>query len=175
MKRKRIFLFGMIVLFSQCRKDGQGCWQAFDPSGYDVPGLVLCNKTKAEAEAAYPQYWFHPSGEKKYCWLVQIGATAYRAWDVPESMAKKYMEYNGAYHFTKIDCKSFCQCTWHEKHKSKSTGAFRPTLLIVETLLSGDSCGKLSVGKIVTVKETVDSLITRELTEKHPWFILQFS
>ena len=128
----------------------------------------MCDKTKAEAEAAWPIYWFYRSGEKKYCWHVLIGINDYYLWDVPESMVKKYMEVNGAYQFTKVDCKSFCYCQWQEKHKSKITGLFTPTLVITENFLSADTCSKLFVGKVVTIRETSDSLITRELVEKHP-------
>jgi hypothetical protein len=166
--KKLILLFAISMLFDSCKKEGKGCWQAFNPQGYDEPGLVVCDKTKAEAEVAYPSFWFYRIGEKKYCWQVQFGTNSYRTWDVPESMVKKTMEYNGAYHFTKIDCNSFCFCEWHEKHKSKITGLYDPTKLITETLLSADSCSKLSVGRVVTVRETADSLITRELTKKHP-------
>ena len=168
MKLKLALFVAVIILFSNCQKDGKGCWQAFDPQGYDAPGLVLCDKTKAEAEEAYPQYWFYRSGEKKYCWRVQIGINNYYTWDVPEPMVDKYKEYNGAYNFTKVDCGSFCFCEWYEKRKSKITGQFGPTLPITETILLPDSCSKLSVGRIITIRETADSLITRELVEKHP-------
>jgi len=168
MKIELIFLLGIMIPLSSCTKESKGCWQAFDPQGNNVPGLLLCDKTKAEAETAYPQYWFYRSGEEQFCWQVQIGTNSYRTWGVPESIAKRYMEENGAYHFTKIDCKSFCYCEWNEKHKSKFTGLFGPTLFISETLLSTDSCSKLSAGRVVVVRETTDSLITRELVKKFP-------
>lgn len=168
MKIKVILFFGSVIFFfSDCKKDGKGCWQAFNPLGEDVLGLVLCDKTKAEAEAAYPQYWFYRASEKKYCWLVKIGTNTSRAWDVPESMAKKMEEERGFY-FSKIDCNSFCFCEWQEKHKSKITGLYSPTKLITEFILSADSCSKLFVGRVITISETSDSLITRELTTKHP-------
>jgi hypothetical protein len=168
MKLKLILFVFTIIFFSNCKKDGKGCWQAFDPQGYDAPGLILCDKTKAEAEEAFPLYWFYKSGEKKYCWRVQIGVHDYYTWEVPESMANRYKEENGAYQFTKVDCNSFCFCVWHEKRKSKVTGQFSPTGEFAETLLSRDSCNKLFVGRIITIRETADSLITRELAEKHP-------
>ena len=168
MKLGQVIFLGVVILFSNCSKDGKGCWQAFDPQGNNVPGLLLCDKTKAEAEAAYPAYWFYRSGEEQYCWLVQIGSNSYRTWGVPESIANRYMQENGAYHFTKIDCKSFCYCEWNEKHKSKITGLFGPTRLISETILSADSCSKLSPGRVIVVRETTDSLITRELSRRYP-------
>ena len=66
MNLKLILFLLVIIFFGNCNKDGKHCWQAFSPQGYDVPGLILCDKTKAEAEAAYPQNWFYRSGEKKY-------------------------------------------------------------------------------------------------------------
>lgn len=168
MKLRLTIFLAVVVLCTDCNKEGKGCWQAFDPQGYNVPGLVLCDKTKAEAEAAYPHYWFYRSSEIQYCWQVQIGTNTYRTWSVPESIAKRYEQENGAYHFTKIDCRSFCYCEWNEKHKSKITGSFGPTYFISETLLSADSCSKLFVGRVVVVRETTDSLITRELAKKFP-------
>jgi len=168
MNPKLIIAVYIILLFTSCRKDGKGCWQAFDPQGYDAPGLVLCDKTKAEAEVAHPQFWFYKSGEKKYCWKVEIGGRTSYVFGIPESMAQRQMQENGAYKFTKADCNSFCIIEWHEKHKSKITNQFGPTRLITETLLSADSCSKLSVGRVVVVRETRDSLITRELMKKYP-------
>ena len=155
-------------LFSGCGKDGKGCWQAFDPMGADAQGLIVCDKTKAEAEAMHPRFWFYRSGEKKYCWRVEVGNNVYNTWGVPESMAQRYMQENGAYKYTKIDCNSFCVVEWHEKHKNKVTNQFGPVRVIVDKQLSADSCGKLFVGKMVVVRETADSLITRELVKKFP-------
>lgn len=66
MKLKLLCLASTISLFCSCKKDGKGCWRAFDPQYYAVTGVVECNKTKAEAEATYPQFWFYKEGEKKY-------------------------------------------------------------------------------------------------------------
>ena len=161
-------LVSILLILTGCKKDGKGCWQGFDPQGADAQGLILCDKTKAEAESAYPQFWFYKQGERKYCWRVQIGSMVYNTWGVPESMAQRYMRENGAYQFTKIDCNSFCNIEWQEKHKSKITNQFGPTRVIVDTQLSADSCGKLFVGRVVVVRETTDSLITRELVKKAP-------
>lgn len=87
---------------------------------------------------------------------------------MPQSMAEKFMQENGAYRLTKIDCRSFCALEWHEKHKSKITNQYGPTQLITETILSADSCSKLAVGKVVVIRESADSLITRELVKKFP-------
>ena len=168
MKAKMILLIGLITFFNECRKDDKGCWQAFVPGGQDAPGLVLCDKTKTEAEAAYPQYWFYRQGETKYCWRVQFGTQIYYAYGVPESMANMHMSVNAAYQYTRIDCSSFCHCEWLEKHKSKITGNFGTTTIITETLLSADSCSKLFIGRVIVIRETTDSIITRELRDKQP-------
>jgi len=168
MKRKLILIVLIAFLFGSCGKDGKSCWQAFDPMGADAQGLIVCDKTKAEAEAMHPMFWFYRVGEKKYCWRVEIGSNTYNTWGVPESMAQRYMQENGAYKFTKIDCNSFCVVEWHEKRKSKITNQFGPVLVFVERQLSADSCSKLSVGRMVVVRETADSLITRELVKKFP-------
>lgn len=160
--------FAIVLFLSSCGKNNKACWQAFDPQGADAQGLVLCDQTKAEAEAAWPQYWFYKAGEQKFCWRVQIGSNVYNTWGVPASMAQRYMQENGAYQFTKIDCNSFCVVEWYEKHKNKITNQFGPVRSITDKNLSADSCGKLSVGRIVVVRETSDSLITRELVKKFP-------
>jgi hypothetical protein len=116
----------------------------------------------------HPNYWFYREGEKEYCWKVETGTSVYYTYEMPESIAKEYTALYSSYRFTKVDCNSFCRCEWHEKHKSKVTGLFGEVKLITETLLSADTCSKLSVGKIVVVRETSDSLITRELRKKVP-------
>ena len=167
-----LFLFSVTFLLSgTCNKNDDisvvtnPCWQAFDPQGADVNGLLICDKTKAEAEAAWPQYWFYNAGETKYCWKGQQGANPFfYASNIPESMADKMRSTYG-YTFTKVDCSSFCNWQILEKHKSKITGLYKPTLVYHETLFS-DSCSKLFVGKIVIYRETTDSLITREFSKK---------
>jgi hypothetical protein len=167
MEIKFIISVVITVLLVGCRKDNKGCWQAFDKAGADVQGLVICNKTQAEAEAMHPEYWFYKSGETKFCWQVQTPSRTSYTWNVPQSMAEKMSEQSG-YVFTKKDCNSFCSCEWYEKHKSKITGQYGPTLFIQEYLLSADTCNKLSVGRVVILRETTDSLITRELAKKNP-------
>jgi hypothetical protein len=166
---KLLLLTAIALFFTGCQKTDKGCWQAFDPASYgDAPGLVLCDKTLLEAQTEYPQYWFYQQGEDKFCWKVQLGSQASYAAGIPTSMTLLYKKENDAYQFTKVDCQSFCVLEWHEKHKSKITGQFGPTRLITETILSADSCSKLSVGRVVVVRETADSLITREVAKKTP-------
>jgi hypothetical protein len=167
MKLNFLPLLTIVFLINSCTKDGKDCWQAFDKTGGDAPGLVICHKTKAEAEAMHPEFWFYKQGEAKYCWkVVTSNGTSY-AWDIPESMAARMQEFWGI-NYTKIDCKTFCFLEWHEKHKSKITGFYGPTYIKQEYLFSMDSCSKLSIGKVVVLKETSDSLITRELVNKKP-------
>jgi len=158
----------LIVLFAiNCSKPVQEeCWQAFDPMGYDVPGLIICGKDIAEVEAEYPQYYFYSSVEPKSCWkgLNSSGSQVYLRF-VPLSMLEKIFP-DTYQDFQKVDCSSFC--TWTkivEKHKSKITGEFGPTRLYVESF-NADSCSKLFVGRIVVHRETTDSLITREFLER---------
>ena len=156
-------------LFTRCQKADRECWQAFDPAAFgDAPGLVLCDKTLLETETEYPQYWFYPPGEDKFCWKAQIGSVVTYIAKMPTSMTIRYKKENSSYQFTKVDCQSFCVVEWHEKHKSKVTGQFGPTRISTETILSADSCSKLSVGRVVVVRETADSLITREVAKKAP-------
>lgn len=157
-----------LLLFASCKKEKVGCWQGYDPAGYKIPGLVVCNKTKAEAEAMHPRYWFYKEGEKEYCWKMEVGSNISYVNEMPESIAQKYTANNGAYKFTKINCNSFCHCEWQEKHQSKITGLFNPTRITSETLLSADTCSKLFVGRVIVFRETADSLITRELKKKLP-------
>jgi hypothetical protein len=141
------------------------CWQAFDPLGTDVNGLLICDKTKAETEAAWPQYWFYNAVETKYCWKAQQGTNpVFYAADIPQSMADKMWALYG-YSYTKVDCSSFCKWQIIEKRKSKITGLFTPNRLYVETLFA-DTCSKLFAGKIVIYQETTDSLVTREFFKK---------
>lgn len=166
MKLHLIYI-GIAVLFFGCRKNEKACWQGFNPQGTDVIGLVLCDKTKAEAEAAYPQYWFYKSDEPKYCWKVEFNGQTFYARNIPQSMANRMVQQNRAYRFTRFDCNSYCSVRWAQKHKSKITGQFGPTYSIVENIYSSDSCGRLSVGRVIVYRETTDSLITRELLEKN--------
>src|SRR5688572_18698927 len=114
-----IFIAGGLVLGSCSKEEQRDCWQAWSPVGTEVPGLALCDKTLAEAEAQFPAYWFYRVDEAKYCWRsVTNGDTIYWV-KMPESMKEKYLSAGYYTHFIKVDCSSFCHCTWHEKHKSK--------------------------------------------------------
>lgn len=163
-----VLLCGLTAVLS-CKKESakKSCWQAFDPSGYDAPGLVLCGKTLAEAQGQYPQFWFYKQGEEKYCWrtLSPQGYTAYARY-IPESMVEKLKQQWGIT-FTKVDCNSFCTWTYQDKFQSKATGQFSPTHQSRETYLI-DSCSKLYEGRMIVLKETTDSIYTRIFVRKDP-------
>lgn len=169
----KILIISATLFVIGCGKSGDStpapptnpCWQAFDPLGADVNGLQICNKTQAEAEATWPQYWFYNAGEAKYCWRAQqSGGPVFYAGNIPQSMADKMWALYG-YTYTKVDCSSFCKWQIIEKRKSKNTGLYVPNRLFVETLFA-DTCFKLFEGKIVMHQETIDSLITREFFKK---------
>lgn len=171
MKYLVIFIAASFLLASSCNKEnGKACWQAFSSSGADINGLLLCDKTKSEAEAEYPGSWFYRQGETKYCWRADKPGDSFYPqylYGIPESM-KTNMQNLWGYSLTQINCSSFCRIKWLEKHRSKITGNYGPTLLYLETLVSTDSCSRLTLGRVITYRETTDSLITREVSEKNP-------
>jgi hypothetical protein len=160
-----LLLVLFVLIFMSCGKEDKSCWQAFDPGGFIVPGLVICDKTYEEAQEAYPQYWFYQKDEPLYCWKVNSpsGGVSYTK-NVPISMTLIMMT-TGSYTFTKQDCNSFCTYEIHEKIKSKQTGLYGLTKLRTEVFLQ-DSCSKLFEGKVVVYNETADSITTREFFKK---------
>ena len=168
MNKLFIGMLAAVIIFA-CTKESNKkyCWQGFDRSGIDVTGLLVCGKTAAEVEALYPQYWFYKSTDPKYCWKAQTaqGQTIYFR-NVPVSMTEKMKPYGGLT-FTKMDCNSFCIWAWQEKGISKLTGFYAPTRPGVD-ILFGDTCTKLFVGRSIVIRETQDSVITREFIEKVP-------
>ena len=170
-KNPLIILSVFASIFISCNKENQkSCWQAFSPSGFDVTGLTICDVTKAEAEQRYPNYWFYKARETKYCWkAAKTSDPSYPQylWGVPQSM-KSNLESTYGYMLSNVDCSSFCNLRWIERHQSKITGLYTANTLRAETLLSSDSCSRLTIGRVIVYRETSDSLITRELTDKKP-------
>jgi hypothetical protein len=161
-----IILLIVLSIIASCKKSNdKSCWQGFDPAGYDMPGLVLCDKTLAESEAAYPQYWFHDVNETKFCWRVQTtqGQTFYMR-DIPQSMVDKMRPYGG-YTYVKVDCGSFCRWRYNDKVQSKTTNLFGAARTSVEVYMA-DSCSRLYAGRIITLRETADSIYTREFVRQ---------
>ncbi|HEX6427422.1 MAG TPA: hypothetical protein VF008_07030 [Niastella sp.] len=160
--------FLLIALLPGCEKhdDEKACWQAFSPGGGDIPGLILCDKTLAEAEEAHPGMWFYNANENKYCWQLQTPYGIAYIRQVPVSMADK-MKTERGYTNTKMDCNSFCTWTYYDKFKSKITNHYGPTKAHVETYV-GDTCSTLYVGRVIVIKETTDSIYTREYIKVEP-------
>lgn len=160
----------LITGLISCSKEKRACWQAFDPfSQQDVNGIVYCDKTKAEAEATDGRWMYYKKGAPKYCWKVVFnGTSTHYESGIPEEIAQKYMQTNGAYQYSKVDCGSFCNVSWLEKKQSKITGLYSPNQIITESFGSSDTCSKLFVGRVIVYRETTDSLITRELQTKRP-------
>ena len=158
----------MINLFS-CNKENneKTCWQGFDPSGYTVQGLTVCDKTLDEMKAAYPGYWFYRADEPTYCWQVQPpqGSRFYMR-NVPTSMVDSIRSYRGG-NFTKVDCNSFCVWQYLDKTRSKITGLYSPTRMSVE-VYAADSCSKLFLGRVIVIRETTDTIVTREFIKLNP-------
>jgi hypothetical protein len=134
-----------------------------------VMHLVWCSATKQKRKQKPPirNTGFYKAAETKYCWKVQNGTRESYLWAIPKSIAEKYAQDRGLL-FTEVTCSSFCAIEWQEKHKSKVTNQFGPTRIVTENFASADTCSRLSVGRVVVVRETADSLITRELTKKFP-------
>ena len=164
---RQIFLIFIICTILSCSKDKKACWQGFSPSGTDVRGLLVCDKTLAEAEAQFPQYWFYNSKEKKYCWrVVDANGTTFYLRQVPISMTEKMKPFGGL-NFYALDCNSFCIWTYHDKTRSKATGLYGPTRGRSEVYF-GDTCRTLYVGRTIVLHETADSIYTREFKENVP-------
>ncbi|MEQ1553978.1 MAG: hypothetical protein ABL929_07365 [Ferruginibacter sp.] len=167
MKKLILPLLFLTCISGKCKKDKSECWIAFDPvyGGDAYDGTKVCNKTKAEAEALYPNYWFYSSNEPKYCFrLVNRGSVTY-AGETAISMGDKLWTPLGVT-YTIIDC-SFCHWQLIEKRKSKITGFYNGNPRIIYETYFTDTCTKLTVGKIVNYIETTDSLITREYKTKY--------
>jgi hypothetical protein len=52
-----------------------------------------------------------------------------------------------------------CWMPWLEKHKSKLTGFYGPTLGMQETFVNAYTCSKFFIERVIIYRETSDSLI----------------
>lgn len=77
------------------------------------------------------------------------------------------MKPNSRYTYFKIGCNSFCRWQWHEKAKHKGTGLYSPTRAGTEVYMA-DSCSKIFLGRVIIVRETVDSAYTRKFVSQEP-------
>lgn len=157
-------LFAFSLMNFTCEKERNICWQGFSPAGADIRGLLLCDKTKAEAEALYPAYWFYDSEEPRFCWKVITPQGSFYMRQIPVSMVDR-MRPNGGYIYTQVDCNSFCQWEWEEKVQHKQNGLYGPTRRSSETYMA-DSCSKLYEGRVIITRETPDSIYRRTFLAK---------
>jgi len=163
-------IISFTILITSCNKESNNitgsCWQGTQ-NGYDVPGLLICDKTKAEAEALHPMYWFYNASEPKFCWQVHEQTSVTYLRNMPQSVINTFGASN-SYTYTKVSCNGFCTWKIIQKRKSKVTGQYaNATKLFAESFMA-DSCNKIFQGRIITYQETADSLITREFFEKQP-------
>ncbi len=151
----------LVLTFSACEKDKEYCWLLYDQLGNE--GGIVCNKTEEEMEDQYGVY-FDRENATRYCWKIQYatGSPGY-----PEKVTEKMagIFFQGAVTKEKIPC-GYCQ-KWASRQKDlyKPTGGFsyRP---VKAEVLCGDTCATLFVGRIVTIRDTPDSLITVEFLQK---------
>jgi hypothetical protein len=163
----------LIILFSitwSCKKSGNSCWEAVEagtlaPVVFNPP---LCDISKKTAEQRYPNYWFYRAGTATNCYKVVSSTNTTYMTNMAEEVMQKMVQAYPFYQVTKVDCGSFCNVVWLEKHKGKITGQYGPLREIHETLFNPDSCSRLTVGRVIIITETPDSLITREVKEKKP-------
>lgn len=170
--KKIIFSAALLVfVLSNCKKDGgKACWGAVDGLGNDVNfNPQPCDITKKEMEEKFPNWWIYNADAPKYCWRVQYQGNTYYEVNLAQAVIERRGQLFPGYTGTKLDCSSFCNITWHEKTRSKITGLYGCcTKSITETLFNPDSCSRLFTGRVVTVRETADSITTREVIEKKP-------
>ena len=169
--KQRLLVLWTIFLFSSCGNDsGKGCWEAVNgPSlGRIEFNPPLCDITKKKAEEKYPNYWFYRAGTATNCYRVQYNGNTYYIRNMSEDIAQRHSREFPAYQYTKIDCSSFCNITWHRKTRSKVTGQYGCCIRQTkESLFNPDSCSKLFVGRVFTVSETADSITTIEVFQKN--------
>jgi hypothetical protein len=163
MKHLLLGLVLIMALTPACKKDPRGCYQAFDPSGFNVSGLLVCDKSLEELQNKFPGYmWYNQLTEETYCWKCELptGNTHYYR-QAPVSILLKLKSIRGYTNMTRVDCNSFCFWRYYDKQKSKSTNFYSPIRASTEMLL-GDTCNKLYDGRVIVTKETADSIYTRE-------------
>ena len=155
------------IFFITCKKDAvemKGCWDVYDPNGYEVIAVDRCDKTRTAVEIMYPDSWIYSAAEQKYCYRAELNGIKFYIYGVPQLVIDRHKQLNSAIIFTRLlDCSSYCTLVWWERHKSKITNEYKPIKMIKETIESKDSCSKLRSGHIVVIRETLDSIITREL------------
>lgn len=152
------------MLTGSCKKENQKtCWTLVDHLGFIMN--EVCGKSENEMNAEYgSQFFFFRSSEPYYCWkLTKPSSPDNYIRNVPQFIIGKFFP---SYTAAIVNCSSFCKWRVLYKHRSKITGNYGPVIQKTETILNiSDTCGKLFVGRIVTVSETVDSIHTAEFAE----------
>lgn len=168
--RKIFIIIACFLVFPYCSKDsGKHCWGAVDSGGNDVPfSPNPCGITKKEMQDRFPNWWIYNADAPKYCWREQYPSGTGYTPNLAEAVIERRSQIIPGYTASKVDCSNFCNLEWREYHKSKITGSFGPTYAFRETLVNSDTCAKLFTGRVITIRETTDSLITRELIGRKP-------
>lgn len=159
--RTTLLLFSVLLICS-CSKNKEHCWDIFDALGNQIK--KECGKTEKEIAEQYGIY-YDRSDAPKYCWKVVYpgnGPFGY-AENVSEKMIGIYS--SGALNKEKVAC-GYCQ-NWMSRQKNlyKPTGNFAYSPAHVERYC-GDTCATIFAGRILTLRETADSLITLEFVQK---------
>ncbi|MBK8494505.1 MAG: hypothetical protein IPL50_05365 [Chitinophagaceae bacterium] len=153
------------MLAISCKKetDKKTCWTLVDPLGNFMN--EVCGKSENEMNAEYGgRYFFFRSSDTRYCWKL-------RRQPDPEKYVRKLPQFIinqffPTYTAEIVDCNSFCKWRVLYKRRSKITGNYGPVIQRTETIMNiSDTCGRLFVGRIVTVSETADSIHTAEFAE----------
>lgn len=167
---KHTYIFISLIVFSMllsaCKKGNDAsCWYLVDGVG-NIVGQS-CGRSEAEMSAQYgSQYGYFRTSEPLYCWkLVKLPDP-----DRYISYASQYIinRYYAGYTASIVSCSSFCNWKIQIRHQGKLTGLYSPNTIKMETIMNtSDTCGKLYVGRIVTISETTDSIHKAE-------FMMQF-
>jgi hypothetical protein len=161
--RAIIILLLATVICGSCKKETneRACWQLMDALGNELN--TICDKTEAEMEAAFPGNcsFFKAEGEK-FCWLIRDNHF------VKDATVHKVNHIIRCFYATvpvpvKVSC-DYCQ-VWYSRQKSmyKPTGSFIYSPVRSEQYC-GDTARTLFQGRQVTIRETVDSLVTLQFS-----------
>jgi hypothetical protein len=160
---KTIFIscLGVLMFFS-CKKNIERCWQVYDGMGNEMG--IVCGKTETEIQNLYGPFYDIPNAPK-FCWKVTYagGVIAY-----PENLTQKLVNiWHGpnAVMIEKIEC-GYCQ-RWltREKWMKKSSGTFAYTP-VQSQQYCGDTTATIFAGRIITLRETTDSVFYHEFIQK---------
>ena len=152
------------ILAGSCKKsDEKTCWILVDQLGVFMN--EVCGKSENDMNAQYGgQYLFFRSSDPRYCWkLTRPSTPDTYVRNVPQYIIGKFF---AAYTAEIVNCSSFCKWKVLYKDRSKITGDYAPVTQKTEAILNiNDTCGKLFVGRVVTVSETADSIHTAAFAE----------